>query len=175
MGAGKSSVGRVLAHKLGLPFVDSDDEVEQAAGCSIEDIFEFYGEAAFRDVEARVLKRLLDGPPQVIASGGGAFMNDETRRRITDGAVAVWLRADLATLERRTRRRHGGRPLLKGGSTRAKLKSLIDERYPVYAEADIIIDSMDEPPDKTAGRVLDRLRVAAATDRTAPDGAETPR
>ncbi|MEK9671081.1 MAG: shikimate kinase [Rhodospirillaceae bacterium] len=157
MGAGKSSVGRVLSGRLELPFVDSDDEVERAAGCSIEDIFEIYGEAAFRDVEARVLRRLLRAPVKIIATGGGAYMNPKTRDRIARAGVSVWLRADLDTLDRRTHRRQAGRPLLKQGDARAKLKTLMDERYPVYAEADIIVDSVDEAPEATADKILTQL------------------
>lgn len=164
MGAGKTSVGRILAQTLNLPFVDSDEEVEIAAGCSIEDIFEIYGEAAFRDVEARVLKRLLAGEPIVLASGGGAYMNEQSRALISETAIAVWLRADLDTLERRTRRRLAGRPLLKGGDASEKLKHLIDERYPVYAEADIIVDSIDEAPEKTSEKVLLKMSELAKID-----------
>ena len=157
MGAGKSSVGRVLAGKLGLPFVDSDDEVEKAAGCSIEDIFEVYGEPAFRDVEERVIQRLLEAPAKVVSSGGGAYMNERTRQRIARSAVSVWLRADLNVLEKRTRRRTAGRPLLKDVDPRAKLEQLMKERYPVYERADIIIDSIDETPDKTADKIIEQL------------------
>ena len=157
MGAGKSSVGRILAAKLGLPFIDSDDEVEKAAGCSIEDIFEIYGEPAFRDVEERVIERLLKGPPKVLASGGGAFMNPRTRTRIGKSATSIWLRANLAILERRTKRRAAGRPLLKDTDPSAKLKQLIKERYPVYEQADIIIESVDETPEKTAERIIEEL------------------
>jgi len=162
MGAGKSSVGRILAAKLGLPFVDSDDEVEKAAGCSVEDIFEIYGEPAFRDVEERVINRLLKGAPKIMASGGGAFMNPRTRSRIAKAATSVWLRADLSVLERRTRRRAAGRPLLKDANPSAKLKQLIKERYPVYEQADIIIESIEETPEKTADRIIEAL-----TDGTA--------
>jgi shikimate kinase len=157
MGAGKSSVGRILAAKLAIPFIDSDDEVEKAAGCSIEDIFDIYGEAAFRDVEERVIERLLNGPPVILASGGGAFMNPRTRERIAEHATSIWLRANLTVLERRTRRRAAGRPLLKGTDPSEKLKQLIKERYPVYEQADIIIESIDETPEKTADKILQEL------------------
>lgn len=157
MGAGKSSVGRILAGKLGLPFVDSDDEVEKAAGCSIEDIFSIYGEAAFRDVEERVIQRLLEGPAKVVSSGGGAYMNERTRARIAEAALSVWLRADLNVLEKRTRRRTAGRPLLKDVDPRDKLQQLIKERYPVYEQADIIIDSVDETPERTADKIIEQL------------------
>jgi shikimate kinase len=161
MGAGKTSVGRKLAEKLSLPFTDADEEIVEAAGCSIEDIFELYGEGAFRDVEERVISRLLDEGPQVLATGGGAFMNPRTRSQIAAGCVSVWLRADLDLLVRRTRRR-GGRPLLKNRDPRATLKRLMDERHPVYAEADIIIDAKDEGPEATAQEIADALQAFAA-------------
>ncbi len=156
MGAGKSSVGRRLAKVLDLPFVDADEEVERAAGCSIEDIFRLYGETAFRDGEERVIARLLEAGPQVLATGGGAFMNPRTRERIDETAVSVWLRADLDLLVRRTARR-GGRPLLAHGNPRETLERLIAERYPVYAEADITIDTTDENIELMVDRILAAL------------------
>ncbi len=156
MGAGKTSVGRKLAEKLDMAFVDADEEIVKAAGCSIDDIFELYGEKAFRDVEEKVISRLLEEGPQVMATGGGAFMNPKTRALIAAGSVSVWLRAELDVLVRRTRRR-GGRPLLKNKDPRAALQKLIDERYPVYAEADIIVDSKDEGPDGTVRFISDAL------------------
>lgn len=156
MGAGKTSVGRKLAEKLDMAFVDADEEIVKAAGCSIDDIFELYGEKAFRDVEEKVIFRLLEEGPQVMATGGGAFMNPKTRALIAAASVSVWLRADLDVLVRRTRRR-GGRPLLKNKDPRAALQKLIDERYPVYAEADIIVDSKDEGPDGTVRFISDAL------------------
>jgi len=156
MGAGKTSVGRKLAEKLDLPFTDADEEIVKAAGCSIEDIFEHYGEQAFRDVEERVIARLLEEGPQVLATGGGAFVNPRTRAQIAAQGISVWLRADLDVLLRRTRRR-GGRPLLKNRDPKATLKKLMDERYPVYAEADIVVDSRDEGPDATVGLITDAL------------------
>lgn len=157
MGAGKSCVGRRLAQMLGLPFVDADDEIEAAAGCSIPEIFELYGETEFREGERRVMARLLDGGPQVLATGGGAFLNEETRAAIRERGLSVWLRADLDTLLARTARRDN-RPLLKGGDPKARLAALMDERHPVYAEADIVVDSGDGAPGATARRVLDALR-----------------
>lgn len=157
MGAGKSCIGRKLARALNLPFVDADEEVEKAAGCSVEDIFELYGEKAFRDGEERVIARLLEGGPQVLATGGGAFMNPRTRERIKATGISIWLRAELDVLVRRTRRR-AGRPLLKNGDPRATLERLMKERYPVYAEADIIVDSKDEDVDATVRRILDTLQ-----------------
>ena len=172
MGAGKSSVGRRLAERLELPFIDADEEVEKAAGCSISDIFELYGEQAFRDVEERVIARLLTEAASVIATGGGAFMNPRTRARIRSTGVSVWLTADLDVLDRRTRRR-GGRPLLAGGDGRATLEALARERDPVYAEADIKIFSGDDPIGETVDRVAAELAahgfppaVAAAERRT---------
>ena len=167
MGAGKSSIGRRLAERLGLPFADADDEIAEAAGCSIEDIFELYGEQAFRDGERRVIERLLKKGPQVLATGGGAFLDPETRARMAEAGISVWLRAALDVLVRRTGRK-GGRPLLKGGDPRAILERLIAERYPVYAEADVIVDSDDEPHAVTVDRVIEELNrfVAPAAEGT---------
>jgi shikimate kinase len=157
MGAGKSCIGRLLAGALDLPFVDADKEIEAAAGCSVEDIFAAHGEAAFRDGERRVIARLLTQPKLVLATGGGAFMDPETRQLILDRATSVWLRADVELLVRRTARRNN-RPLLKRGDPREVLGRLIKERYPVYAEADVAVDSVDGPPEMTLARVLDGLR-----------------
>ena len=157
MGSGKSSIGRRLAIRLGMPFKDSDTEVEAAAGCSTEEIFERYGEAAFRDGERRVIRRLLSEPPCVLATGGGAFINDQTRSLIREKATSVWLRADLELLVQRTSRRQN-RPLLKNGDLREILQKLIDVRYPVYAEADIVLDTDDSPQELTVDRLLVSLR-----------------
>ena len=140
MGAGKSTIGRRLGQSLGLPFVDSDTEIAEAAGCSISDIFEGYGEAIFRDLEQRVLLRLVSGEPCVIATGGGAFINPEIRAAIKEKAVSVWLKADLEVLLERVSRRDT-RPLLRTGDKGEIMARLMSERYPVYAEADICIDS----------------------------------
>lgn len=153
MGAGKSSVGRRLAKALDVPFVDADEEIERAAGCSIEDIFRLYGEVAFRDGEERVITRLLEQGPQVLATGGGAFMNPRIRERVQKAAVSIWLRADLDLLVRRTSRR-GGRPLLAHGDPRATLERLMIERYPVYAEADMTVDTTDENIERMVERIL---------------------
>lgn len=152
MGAGKTCIGRRLASRLDLPFTDGDAEIEAAAGCSVEEIFARHGETAFRDGERRVIARLLAQGPQVLATGGGAFMDPRTRAEIRERAIAVWLRADLELLLKRTARRNN-RPLLKLGDPRAVLDRLIDERYPVYAEADIVVDSVDGPPELTVERV----------------------
>jgi shikimate kinase len=161
MGAGKSSIGRRLAQRLGLPFIDADTEIEAAAGASIEEIFAQHGEAAFRDGERRVIARLLHGPTQVLATGGGAFMDPSTRALIRDRAVSLWLRAELAVLLARVGRR-GNRPLLKAGDPRAVLERLIAERHPVYAEADITVDTLDGPPEATLERVLAALAAYCA-------------
>ena len=140
MGAGKSTIGRRLASALSLPFVDSDNEISEAAGCSISDIFETYGETIFRDLEQRVLLRLVSSAPCVIATGGGAFINPAIREAIKDKAISVWLRADLEVLLERVSRRDT-RPLLKTGDKGVILTKLMEERYPIYAQADLTIDS----------------------------------
>lgn len=157
MGAGKSVIGRRLASILGVPFVDADSEIEAAAGCTINEIFARFGEAAFREGEARVMARLLDGPPCVLAAGGGAFMNDETRAIIRRNGVSVWLKADLDLLARRTAGR-GHRPLLNNQDPRQVLADLIERRYPVYAEADVTVEMVEETPETSCRRVLEALR-----------------
>ncbi len=152
MGAGKSCIGRRLAALLGLKFVDADAEIERAAGCTIEEIFERHGEAAFRDGERRVIERLLDHPVQVLATGGGSFKDPRTRAAIHGRAISVWLRADLDLLLKRTGRRNN-RPLLKRGDPREILEGLMAQRYPVYGEADVVVDSVDGPPEVTVERV----------------------
>lgn len=156
MGCGKSSIGKRLAARLGLPFVDADEEIERAAAKSINEIFEDHGEAHFRDGERRVIARLLTGGPQILATGGGAFMHAETRRRILDTAVSIWLRADLAVLMRRVSKRDT-RPLLRHGNPEATMRNLIDTRYPVYAEADLTVESREEPHDVIVTEIISRL------------------
>jgi len=156
MGAGKSSIGRRLAQMLALPFTDADAEIEAAAGATVEEIFAREGEAAFRNGERRVIARLLDGPPQVLATGGGAFMDATTRALIRQHAISIWLRADLEILLARVARRNN-RPLLKGDDPRTVLVRLMEERYPIYAEADIAVDSADGPPEATLAKVLEGL------------------
>jgi len=156
MGAGKSCIGKRLASHLSLPFVDADREIEAAAGCSIPEIFARHGEQAFRDGERRVIQRLLNNAPQVLATGGGAFIDPATRQLIREKATSIWLRADLDLLLRRVARRND-RPLLQNVDPREKLATLMTERYPVYAEADIVVDSADGPPEITLARVVDAL------------------
>jgi len=156
MGCGKSAIGRRLAARLSLPFVDADEEIERAAGKSIEDIFAEHGEPYFRDGERKVLARLLRSGPQVLATGGGAFMNEETRAAIAASGVSVWLKAELPLLVRRVGRR-GNRPLLKVGDPEAVLQNLMATRYPVYAEADIMVESRDVPHEVIVGEIIDKL------------------
>jgi shikimate kinase len=156
MGAGKTSIGRLLAERLGLPFVDSDTEIERAGGATIDEIFALEGEATFRSGERRVIARLLSGPPAVIATGGGAYLDPATRATVRERAVSVWLKANLDTLVKRTSRR-GGRPLLKQGDPRKILATLIDERYPVYGEADLTVETGEESPEIVVKRVLAAL------------------
>ncbi len=157
MGCGKSSVGRRLAQRLGLAFVDADDEIEKAAGKSISDIFADYGEVHFRDRESRVICRLLGGGPQVLATGGGAFMRAETREAIAETGISLWLRAELPVLMARVMRRED-RPLLKTADPQATMRQLMDERYPVYAKADITVDSRDASHDVVVREAIRALR-----------------
>lgn len=157
MGAGKSSIGRRLAAKLAIPFVDADTEIEKAAGMPIPEIFSVHGEPYFRAGEARVIARLLESGPQVLATGGGAFMNPDTRDLIRAKGVSVWLRATLDVLTRRIKRR-GDRPLLKGVDPVETLKRLMDERYPVYGEANVTVESRDVPHDTIVDEIVAGLR-----------------
>jgi shikimate kinase len=156
MGVGKSSVGRRLANALGMPFRDADAEVETAAGRSIPEIFSELGEPAFRDGERRVISRLLEGPPHVLATGGGAFMNADTRALIKAKALSVWLKADLDVLARRVGRKDS-RPLLAGQDPLEVLKKQAEARYPAYAEADIAVETGDAAHHITVGQVIDAL------------------
>ena len=156
MGCGKSAIGRRLAAKLALPFVDADEEIEKAAGKSIEDIFADHGEPYFREGERKVLSRLLRSGPQVLATGGGAFMNEETRVAIAEHGVSVWLRAELPLLVRRVAKR-GNRPLLKGGDPETVLQNLMTTRYPVYAQADLTVESRDVPHEVIVVEIIDSL------------------
>ena len=169
MGAGKSSIGRRLAGRLGLPFVDADSEIEKAAGMTIPDIFETHGEPYFRAGEARVIARLLEGGPQVLATGGGAFMNAETRAAIRAKGVSVWLRADVRRADPpdQAAQRPAAAQERRSAET---LKRLIEERYPIYAEADVTVESRDVPHDTIVDEIVAGLREStlAAARRTTP-------
>ena len=159
MGAGKTSVGRALARNLGIPFVDSDKEIEKAAGCSVVDIFSMYGEQEFRRVEEKVIERLLDTPPliKVISTGEGAFITPAVREMVLKRATSIWLRADLELLVKRTNFRHT-RPQLLNTDSRQILAQLIKERYDTYAKADITVETRDENIHKTLSKVLDAIK-----------------
>ncbi len=173
MGAGKTSVGRRLAQELNLPFVDADTEIEAAAGQSIEEIFVCRGEAFFRDGERRVIARLLDGAPHVLATGGGAFMDASTRALLKERAITVWIKADIDILLARVARRNH-RPLLKQGDKRAILEKLMAERHPVYADATFTINSGDGPPEEMVAAIMARLEDYIAGHPEAGAAAVTP-
>ena len=156
MGAGKTAVGRRLANRLDLPFIDADSEIEVAAGASISEIFAEHGEAYFRQGERKVIARLLENGPQVLATGGGAYMNPDTRANIKAHGLSVWLKADIKVLMKRVGRRDN-RPLLAAGDPEKVMKRLMEERYPVYAEADVTVESRDVPHDVIVGAVIDAL------------------
>jgi shikimate kinase len=169
MGAGKSCIGKRLANYLRLPFTDADKEIEAAAGCTIADYFARHGEKAFREGERRVIQRLLNGPMQVLATGGGAFMDSGTRALIAERGLSIWLRADLELMVKRVARRNE-RPLLQNVDPREKLSELIAVRYPIYEEADLTVDSMDGPPEATLSRVVTAL--TAHVDKAAAGSAD---
>lgn len=156
MGAGKSTIGKRLATRLNLPFVDADTEIEKAADLTIPEIFARHGEAYFRAGEVRVVARILESGPQILATGGGAYMNPETRARIAERGISVWLKADLDVLMKRVRRRND-RPLLKADDPEAVLRRLMDERYPVYAEASVTVMSREAAHDEIVDDVLRAL------------------
>ena len=156
MGAGKTHVGKRLAALLDLPFVDTDQEIEEAARMSVSELFAAYGEPEFRALEARVVARLIDGPQHVIATGGGAFINEETRRILKERSVTIWLKADLDTLMERVSKRPT-RPLLKTADPRATMKNLMDARYPIYRTADIHIHSRNAKRDTIAREIVQSL------------------
>jgi shikimate kinase len=156
MGCGKSAVGRRLGLRLGLPFIDADEEIEKAAGKSIEDIFADHGEPYFREGERKVVARLLRSGPQVLATGGGAFMNPDTREAISAHGISVWLKAELPLLIRRVAKRNN-RPLLKAGNPEEVMQALMAARYPVYARADITVESRDVPHEVIVAEIIERL------------------
>jgi shikimate kinase len=156
MGAGKTSAGRRLAAVLNVPFKDADAEIEAAAGCTITEIFERFGEPEFRAGERKVILRLLQEPPHILATGGGAFMDPETRARIKESAISIWLKADIELLVERVARKDT-RPLLRNTDSRAALERLLKQREPVYAEADITVQSDGGPHELVIKRILNAL------------------
>ena len=156
MGAGKTTIGRRLAKALRMTFIDADAEIEAAAGCSVNEIFERHGEQEFRRGERQVVARLLDNAPHVLATGGGAFIDVATRKLIKKKAVSIWLRADLELLLARVQKRDT-RPLLREGDPKEIMMALKAERYPIYQEADIIIDSVDGPHDAVVRKIVKEL------------------
>ncbi len=159
MGAGKTSIGRALARHLGIPFIDSDKEIEKISGCSVVDIFSLYGEKEFRRVEEKVIERLIDTPPfiKVISTGEGAFITDAVRKTVLDKSLTIWLKADLELLVKRTNFRHT-RPQLLNTDSRKILAQLIKERYDTYALADITVETVDENIHKTLNKVLNAIQ-----------------
>jgi shikimate kinase len=156
MGCGKSSIGKRLATRLGLPFIDADEEIEHVAQKSISEIFADHGEAFFRDREAKVIARLLGSGPQVLATGGGAFITPETRAKVREEGISIWLRAELPVLMRRVAKRDS-RPLLKTGDPEQTMKDLMAARYPIYAEADVTVESRDIPHDAIVSEIIAAL------------------
>ena len=156
MGCGKTSLGRILSKKLGLPFVDSDKEIEKASGCSISDLFATYGEKEFRKGEERIMERLLKQEPCVLSSGGGAFLSEKTRKEAKKNAISVWIRADVNLISRRTEGRNH-RPLVPAADNKKAIERLINEGYPLYAKADLILDTKPEPIQRTVKRLLKLL------------------
>lgn len=165
MGAGKTAIGRRVARLLGTGFVDADDEIEAAAGRSVPEIFAAFGEAAFRDLERRVVARLLDGEPGVVSLGGGAFIEASTRALVKERATSLWLKAELEVLLGRVLRKRQTRPLLATGDPAGVLAALMESRYPIYAEADHVVESGDQPPDALAAEVV-RLLAERGVVRT---------
>jgi len=162
MGAGKTAIGRRLAARLGLPFIDADEEIERAAGCTVSEFFDRYGETQFRAGERRVIGRLLEGPPHILSTGGGAYMNPDTRALMRARTLTIWLRADLDVLVDRVQRRNN-RPMLRDGDPREILGRLMTQRHPVYAEADLTVESSAKAVDVTTEHVIDALRTHLAS------------
>jgi shikimate kinase len=167
MGAGKTSVGRRLANVLAVPFRDADAEIELAAGCTINEIFERYGEPAFRDGERKVIARLLGEPPHILATGGGAFMDEDTRARIKENAISIWLKAPIELLLERVLRKDT-RPLLRNTDRRSALERLLKEREPIYAQADITIQSDDGPHDTAVKGIIAAIEARHGPDEVRP-------
>jgi len=163
MGVGKSSIGRRLGARMGIPFVDADAEIEKAAGMSIADIFARHGEDAFRSGESRVIARLLDGGPQVLATGGGAVMNPDTRALIKERGISVWLSADFDLLMRRISKRKVERPMLHTADPAATLRALLAEREPIYAQADLTVQSREVPHDAVVNEIIGALTAFLAS------------
>lgn len=170
MGAGKTAIGRRVAADLSLPFIDSDQEIENVSRMSIAELFDRYGEAEFRALEQRVIMRILEGGPQVLSTGGGAFINPQTRAAIAERGLSVWLRADLDTLMERVAKKQN-RPLLKTADPRGTLERLMIERYPVYALADLTVATRDEHKEVIAAEVIDALSGQLAKLPTRKEGA----
>ncbi|MCV3734654.1 shikimate kinase [Rhizobium sp. TRM96647] len=160
MGAGKSAIGRLVAQQLSVPFIDSDHEIERVSRMSISDLFAAYGEEEFRALESRVMKRLLKSGPRVVSTGGGAFINERTRRHIKRGGLTIWLKADLDVLWERVNKRDT-RPLLKTENPRQTLENLMNARYPIYAEADLTVQSRDVRKELVADEVLAAIAATA--------------
>lgn len=160
MGAGKSAIGRLVAQQLSVPFIDSDHEIERVSRMSISDLFAAYGEEEFRALESRVMKRLLKSGPRVVSTGGGAFINERTRRHIKRGGLTIWLKADLDVLWERVSKRDT-RPLLKTENPRQTLENLMNARYPIYAEADLTVQSRDVRKELVADEVLAAIAAIA--------------
>jgi shikimate kinase len=166
MGSGKSTIGKRVATMLGIGFVDADTEIESVSRMTIPELFERYGEPEFRDLERRVIRRILRSGPKVLATGGGAFMNEQTRKAIARNGVSVWLNAELDVLMERVGRK-GNRPLLKTADPRATMQNLMDVRYPIYALAEITVMSRDEKKEVMAGEVVDALAQMAGYVKSA--------
>ena len=173
MGAGKTAVGKRVAARLGLGFVDADHEIETAAGCTIPDIFQRYGEPAFRDLERRVIARLMHDPVQVLSTGGGAFMDPQTRAVVAEHGLSVWLKAELSVLAARTAKR-SNRPLLRQGDPKAVLEGLMERRHPIYALADMTVESRDGPVEETVDRVLAAIDAHLAAEAAATETTHAP-
>ena len=173
MGVGKSSIGRRLGARLGIPFVDADAEIEKAAGMSIADIFSRHGEADFRSGEARVIARLLEGGPQVLATGGGAVMNADTRAAIKTKGVSIWLNAELEVLMRRISKRKHERPMLLTADPAATLRDLLASRAPVYAQSDLTVQSREVPHDAIVSEIVTLLAAFLKSSESQPARTQT--